>query len=977
MVTITLPRAIGKEGPQGPVGPVGPQGSVGPRGIQGEQGIAGPQGETGAVGPKGDAGPAGADAAITGITVATGAPGSAAQVSMGGTPQARTFALTVPRGDVGATPSFSVGTVTTGAPGSQAAAALSGTPEAPVLNMTIPRGATGATITKAVATKADLASIPSPVVGDSVRVMSDPLGDVPNGNGVWSWTGSAWSWVGPWVDPAVQAKLDSADAARRKYSYWPDPWFRLTGGDDTARKNGQPLYLGLNFGNRTWDAAYRHAFGIGGWKYDPSSPYLMGFLVWWDDEISPGDTVSIGVLVKAASGEVSLSARHFDSVTGGGNPIWNGGQINGSYKVPMDGTEKVLKVEGLVVPPGAKGIVPYLSNGAASDFRVIALWAVKGASAGDSPPARDSEWESQQKAQRGVEAKYGETLGGAAWAVRPAAVWSSLTTVVAPASVSVGTVNPLICGWGDILVPSGVAFNGIRIPQVQLTTPGGSRWDTINVVVRKGAAGTAHQAGATVVAVGSVRINPDDDQLTNVTIPLRHPATGVFITLADGDLAAEYGVLFYARDAAGNLVAVNQPLGPLPNRTTPARSYYIVANTSPTTGAWANISANTPVALSHVMLTGLKEGFAPTPALASALAGGGGGGGGAAAIELIVPPILYGVQGREMNCYFDNRTFAPASRYYWDVTQITVGKQQNERWTYIPDATAQNASIGFEIYNQETGLRLASASATLRTAQAKATAFSRRILFLGDSTTASGSVTSELLNLTTANPNVNIELIGTKGTAPNRHEGNSGWTVARWHQPTAGDIALNPFSNAGAVFDFGYGMANGLSAYAAPDWVVIHLGINDVFNAASDAAVELVISAAFPKLEAMIASIRAFNPAIKIAVCVAIPPAAHQDAFGNNYGANQTRWRYKRNWLLWCKAMIAQFKGRQAGGIYLVPYQVSVDSENNFPRDAAAPVNSRSSRTAERMNNGVHPDNPAGGYRQMADAVWAFLHVEG
>ncbi|WP_341020662.1 hypothetical protein [Brevundimonas diminuta] len=68
------------------------------------------------------------------------------------------------------------------------------------------------TVTKAVATKANLATIPSPAVGDSARVISDPLGDVPNGNGVWSWTGSAWSWVGPWVDPGIQTQLDDLNA---------------------------------------------------------------------------------------------------------------------------------------------------------------------------------------------------------------------------------------------------------------------------------------------------------------------------------------------------------------------------------------------------------------------------------------------------------------------------------------------------------------------------------------------------------------------------------------------------------------------------------------------------------------------------------------------------------------------------------------------------------------------------------------------
>jgi len=46
----------------------------------------------------GETGPAGT---ITAVTVATGSAGSSASVTLGGTPSARTIALTIPRGDVG------------------------------------------------------------------------------------------------------------------------------------------------------------------------------------------------------------------------------------------------------------------------------------------------------------------------------------------------------------------------------------------------------------------------------------------------------------------------------------------------------------------------------------------------------------------------------------------------------------------------------------------------------------------------------------------------------------------------------------------------------------------------------------------------------------------------------------------------------------------------------------------------------------
>src|SRR5690606_10000901 len=94
------------------------------------------------------------------------------------------------------------------------------------------------TVTKAVATVADLSTIATPAAGDSARVTNDPLGDVTDGNGVWSWDGSDWTWIGPWVDPVVTAQIN---AWRGKINGWPDPYFRTL-----------PLQTGTFNGRRAW-----------------------------------------------------------------------------------------------------------------------------------------------------------------------------------------------------------------------------------------------------------------------------------------------------------------------------------------------------------------------------------------------------------------------------------------------------------------------------------------------------------------------------------------------------------------------------------------------------------------------------------------------------------------------------------------------------------------------------------------------------
>lgn len=101
------------------------------------------------------------------------------------------------------------------------------------------------------------------------------------------------------------------------------------------------------------------------------------------------------------------------------------------------------------------------------------------------------------------------------------------------------------------------------------------------------------------------------------------------------------------------------------------------------------------------------------------------------------------------------------------------------------------------------------------------------------------------------------------------------------------------------------------------------------------------------------------------------PPSADEDAFGASYSTGQTRWRFKRNIVIWARQLIAKYAGQEASRIYVVPTNTALDTVNNMSRAASAPVNSRSSVNVTRQNNGVHP--AASGYQQIGDALWAFL----
>ncbi len=182
-------------------------------------------------------------------------------------------------------------------------------------------------------------------------------------------------------------------------------------------------------------------------------------------------------------------------------------------------------------------------------------------------------------------------------------------------------------------------------------------------------------------------------------------------------------------------------------------------------------------------------------------------------------------------------------------------------------------------------------------------------------------------------------------------------------------VSGNPFWFSGAL-DFAQYLST--NSFAAPDWVFIMLGTNDVASITSDATALSTADAAFVKLDNLIASIKAADANTKIGLMVPPPPSATQDSFGNNYGTTLLRWRFKRNILIWARQLIAKYSGQEASRIYVVPVNTALDTVNNMLRNSATPVNSRNSATTiARQSNSVHP--ATSGYQQIADAVWSFL----
>ncbi len=331
-------------------------------------------------------------------------------------------------------------------------------------------------------------------------------------------------------------------------------------------------------------------------------------------------------------------------------------------------------------------------------------------------------------------------------------------------------------------------------------------------------------------------------------------------------------------------------------------------------------------------------------------------------MEIALPDTVYGLVGQELNIYFDNILSGRDTRYDFNV-DCGRGEQLDFGYRITPKE-GEEGWYGITIQAWENCRLAASAETILKVAPADAGAgVNRSILVIGDSTTANGVMLSKLYQNFADDP-MDITLVGTLGGAPVCHEGRSGWTTEQYYQDPESPFVFD------GVFDFSRYMA--AQSFGAPDYVLINLGINDVFTYEDDSALQEKIQSMLTQYQAMTVSIHAYCSDIRIGLCVTIPPAYDQDSFGKAYGCDISRWRYKLNNFLWTKALIETFTGQEDANIYLVPINTNLDTRYNMGLEST-PVNARNSYTelSTISNGNCHPDES--GYWQIADAIWYFL----
>lgn len=315
--------------------------------------------------------------------------------------------------------------------------------------------------------------------------------------------------------------------------------------------------------------------------------------------------------------------------------------------------------------------------------------------------------------------------------------------------------------------------------------------------------------------------------------------------------------------------------------------------------------------------------------------------------RIALPYMWYAFVGHPVSAYFRNiMDYNPScvhTRVFGD-----LGNQYADRWEYTP-TTAGVFANAFQIYNND--YEELNNCDTRLVVKNKSLKNHISVLVIGDSTVEAGAETNKMLEIAKAD-GFSMELLGTRGTAVNRHEGRSGWTAKRYMSEAESASGVknafyNPASNA---FDFSYYMQS--NGYSGVDCVFLQIGINDVFGARTDEEVSAAICTYVDNMASIVNSIHEYNASTNVVINLIIPGDADQNKFGQAYGVSQTAWKYKKNTHDANIALLDRFDGM--ANVYLSPFNAAIDTANN-------------------MNGDVHPT--ANGYNQLGEQMYSYMRA--
>ena len=335
--------------------------------------------------------------------------------------------------------------------------------------------------------------------------------------------------------------------------------------------------------------------------------------------------------------------------------------------------------------------------------------------------------------------------------------------------------------------------------------------------------------------------------------------------------------------------------------------------------------------------------------------------------RLVMPDTIYAVEGVETNVYFDNVFLSANSDGYVFDVDCPKGNNFRKKWSFTP----AKRDVGKHPWTLRViGDDGVAAKKQLTLVVAPADAGKGRkmsLLMVGDSITDVTTFPKRVHTLFRRDGNPELTMIGTRPAPAQNgsmaHEGYAGWAWDTF-------LRRGPFlsrKNGGTELDLpGYFLRNNNGA--APDFITIQLGVNDVFGS-DDYRIYNTLHHIEREMETLVNAFRKAAP--NAVIGIGLPtPCASQDGMGRIYRCGQTKYQYTKNRLMLSELVMRKYGRGADPKIRVIPMYHNLDCEHHFPMEEY-PVSAGAASKIFMPKDGLHPA-PAGG-DQLGDTLYAWL----
>ena len=380
-------------------------------------------------------------------------------------------------------------------------------------------------------------------------------------------------------------------------------------------------------------------------------------------------------------------------------------------------------------------------------------------------------------------------------------------------------------------------------------------------------------------------------------------------------------------------------------------------------------------------------------------------------LKMMLPEVVYAAPGIESNIYFDNVIDSATPWAYAFEVKCQRGTHGSKRWFWTPDKTDAGKSFDLELRVFNDYGRVLTGRCKVVVAGEPADYSKKITLSLLAASGSNSGYPQQLMDMMRQNGFVNYTPVG-KHSGGGRpvipgglaHDGYGGFSwncfLNRWYylesdlpktqtqaereqmeaigvrrnvRPGREYMLRSPLIkivNGKKTVDVP-GWFKEINQGKAPDFFIIQLGGNDMFNAKED-NLEERIETVIGNARRLLAVLRKHAPESVIGIASS-PLGCSQDGFGANYRCSQSQYQYRRNMQRYNRALVEMIGKLNDPGIRLIPLHHVLDSEGSFFKKTY-PVFARSTKTVQRDSNALHYSKE-GGF-QIGDALYCWLRKQ-